>query len=58
MQTVFENPGFTSNFQNDIAQAIPNGDATPIAIGSVFDGQPWCPDLRSLSAAGGTVSNP
>ncbi|RMY44131.1 hypothetical protein D0863_16260 [Hortaea werneckii] len=53
-KTVFENPGFTSNFQNDIAQAIPNGDATPISIGSVFDGQPWCPDLRSLSAAGGT----
>ncbi|KAI7251164.1 hypothetical protein KC317_g6282 [Hortaea werneckii] len=54
MSHLFENPGFTSNFQNDIAQAIPNGDATPISIGSVFDGQPWCPDLRSLSAAGGT----
>ncbi|RMZ29886.1 hypothetical protein D0859_06020 [Hortaea werneckii] len=54
MSHLFENPGFTNNFQNDIAQAIPNGDATPISIGSVFDGQPWCPNLRSLSAAGGT----
>ncbi|KAI7187211.1 hypothetical protein KC363_g6124 [Hortaea werneckii] len=51
---VFENPGFSDNFQTDIAQAIPNGDATPISIGSVFDGQPWCPDLSSQSAAGGT----
>ncbi|KAI7370965.1 hypothetical protein KC354_g876 [Hortaea werneckii] len=54
MSHLFENPGFSDNFQNDIAQAIPNGDATPMSIGSVFDGQPWCPDLRAQSAAGGT----
>ncbi|RMY15938.1 hypothetical protein D0867_06665, partial [Hortaea werneckii] len=54
MSHLFENPGFTDNFQTDIAQAIPNGDSTPISIGSLFDGQPWCPDLRSQSAAGGT----
>ncbi|KAI7156459.1 hypothetical protein KC349_g6266 [Hortaea werneckii] len=54
MSHLFENPGFTDNFQTDIAQAIPNGDSTPIAIGSLFDGQPWCPDLRSQSASGGT----
>ncbi|KAI6816014.1 hypothetical protein KC340_g15498, partial [Hortaea werneckii] len=54
MSHLFENPGFTDNFQTDIAQAIPNGDTTPISIGSLFDGQPWCPDLRSQSAAGGT----
>ncbi|GAB1743705.1 hypothetical protein NU219Hw_g628t1 [Hortaea werneckii] len=54
MSHLFENPGFTDNFQIDIAQAIPNGDTTPISIGSLFDGQPWCPDLRSESASGGT----
>ncbi|TKA22551.1 hypothetical protein B0A50_08092 [Salinomyces thailandicus] len=53
VQGLFENPGFTSNFQTDIAGVLPGGDTTPINIGSIFDGQPWLTDLNSLSRTGG-----
>lgn len=59
---MFENPGFIrydddgwpipSDFQADIASAIPNGDPRTIATGSPVDGEHWLPRLNLYYAAG------